>query len=169
MPSSPDPEHPAALRVNRRRQRVMLVLSGSLDRAAQETLSAAIAALEVGDAALAVDLTEVDFLDCSGLTVLVELRDRCAGMPTLIVPSPEQRRLLELTGLDRAFRVVTERGAAGLEVRSGKAGLLARAGAFAVAVVAAAGVAGIPRAEAHGGAVASSPTAGAALEHAPAS
>lgn len=56
-----------------------------------------------------VDLSAVTFIDASGLSELVAARRRVADTDVEIVlvdPSAPCRRILEVTGLDRAFEIV---------------------------------------------------------------
>ncbi len=56
---------------------------------------------------LVVDLAEVTFIDSTALGVLIEARSRMAdrGGFRLAAPGLEVRRALEVSGLDRHFRV----------------------------------------------------------------
>src|SRR5690606_14886925 len=61
---------------------------------------------DLGDRSLVVDLTEVDFIDSTGLGYLVELQsnsEREVGLK--VVAGSQVDRLLELTGLKSAFTV----------------------------------------------------------------
>ena len=60
---------------------------------------------------LGVDMTEVSFLDVSGLRVLLDAarRNRAAGGGFSVVrPSPMIRRLLELTAIDQSVTIVDQ-------------------------------------------------------------
>jgi anti-sigma B factor antagonist len=56
---------------------------------------------------LIVDLSEVTFIDSTGLGVLIEGRGRMADTRAfmLVAPNVETRRALEISGLDRHFAV----------------------------------------------------------------
>ena len=59
-----------------------------------------------------VDLSAVTFIDASGLSELVAARRKVADTDVEIVlvdPSAPCRRILEVTGLDRAFEIVDSR------------------------------------------------------------
>lgn len=58
---------------------------------------------------LIVELSEVAFIDSTGLGVLIEARGRMAnrGAFMLAAPNVETRRALEISGLDRHFAVHT--------------------------------------------------------------
>lgn len=58
-----------------------------------------------------VDLSAVSFIDSSGLALLIEhnmLRADERGRLTILHPSKSVRRLLQMTGLEGLFQVVTE-------------------------------------------------------------
>jgi anti-anti-sigma factor len=82
-------------------------LSGELDITGIDQLWQTLAALHRdGCAHVVLDLAELDFLDAAGLGVLVRgdrlFRD-AGGRLELTGLRPAQRRLLELTGLDRTL------------------------------------------------------------------
>jgi anti-sigma B factor antagonist len=82
---------------------VVVTCGGEIDLHTVEELRAAIAwAMSVQPALLRIDLTEVGFIDSSGLACLVDLASACRRHRTLmqILPSPRVRRLFELTGVD---------------------------------------------------------------------
>lgn len=61
---------------------------------------------DLGDRDLVVDLTEVDFMDSTGLGILVELESMITGEVKLMVIARSQvDRLLDLTGLKSHFQV----------------------------------------------------------------
>lgn len=84
-------------------QRVLRVL-GEIDLS---NARHALHALEgLGDGDLVVDLTDVEFMDSTGLGVLVELESKATGAVKLMVLDRSQvDRLLDLTGLKSHFRV----------------------------------------------------------------
>jgi anti-anti-sigma factor len=58
------------------------------------------------DRSVVLDLSSVSYLDSSGLGMLVLLRKRlarCGATVTLVGIQPHVRRILDITGLDRAF------------------------------------------------------------------
>jgi anti-anti-sigma factor len=84
-------------------------LSGELDVSGIHRLWDALAALrEEGHRHVVLDLSDLDFLDAAGLGALVRadrvFRDAGAEL-VLTGLRPAQRRLLEITGLDRALLV----------------------------------------------------------------
>lgn len=61
------------------------------------------------DGPVLLDLSAVSYLDSSGLGMLVLLRKRlarCGAAVTLVDVQPNILRVLEITGLDRAFQLV---------------------------------------------------------------
>ncbi len=84
-------------------------LSGSLDIATSPTVRAALLeASERGDHRLIVDLTEVEFLDSTGLGALIGAQRRAnemGGELRLVVKEGQIVRLLRITGLLKIFAV----------------------------------------------------------------
>lgn len=83
-----------------------LALSGEIDAHTAPALSAAIGELS-GNVAL--DLAGVDFVDSSGLRVLIDAHQSVSGRGdslTLKQPSDAVRRLLEISGVDEYLNVV---------------------------------------------------------------
>jgi anti-anti-sigma factor len=81
---------------------VVLALAGELDVAGVERLAAAAADIPAG-ASVVVDLTELGFMDSSGLRMLInlDLRSRVEGWPLSITdPQPPVARLLRLSGFE---------------------------------------------------------------------
>jgi anti-sigma B factor antagonist len=85
-------------------RRSVLSLRGELDVGNKDLLADAIgSALERGARMLVVDLSALDFMDCSGLSVLVETRKQLAdGRGQLVITGsqPIVRRLFHLMDLD---------------------------------------------------------------------
>ena len=90
-----------------------LALSGEIDIATAKGLRRELESLIAGAHSPAVlDLSEVTFIDAAGLSELVAARRKVAHTDVEIVlvePSEACRRVLEVTGLDRAFTIVTSR------------------------------------------------------------
>jgi anti-sigma B factor antagonist len=65
------------------------------------------AAAERGPERLIVELSDVSFIDSTGLGVLIEARTRLANRRAFLLVGPrlETRRALEISGLDRHFAV----------------------------------------------------------------
>ena len=87
-----------------RGRRSVLSLLGELDVCNKDLLAGAIgSALERGARMLVVDLSALDFMDCSGLSVLVETHKQLAeGQGQLVITGsqPIVRRLFHLMDLD---------------------------------------------------------------------
>lgn len=69
-------------------------------------------AIDQGKTRLIVDLSEVAFVDSTGLSVLVAALKRVRavnGTLALVVTDYDLERLLELTGLDKGFRIYRSR------------------------------------------------------------
>ncbi len=83
-----------------------LALSGEIDAHTAPALAAAIGELS-GNVAL--DLAGVDFVDSSGLRVLIDAHQSVSGRGdslSLKQPSDAVRRLLEISGVDEYLNVV---------------------------------------------------------------
>ena len=64
--------------------------------------------VEQGNYNLAVDLAAVDFMDSSGLAVLISGLRRTKehqGSLVLVAPTPSVKRVLSITGLDKVFPI----------------------------------------------------------------
>ena len=89
---------------------------GDLDMASGPSLrAAALQQLDDGWDQLVLDLTGCDFIDSSGVGVIVGLLRRIHsrdGRLELVVPLPEQRRIFELCRLDRIFALHADLDAA---------------------------------------------------------
>ncbi len=86
-------------------------VAGELDHATAEQLRGPLLEAIAGGAdGILVDLSECHFIDSTGLSVLVEARrllgDRNGGPSFgICCADPQVRRLLEITGLDRALEM----------------------------------------------------------------
>ena len=92
--------------VDRADGRVVVHLAGELDLYnAHQVREALLACCEEQPERFVVDLAGVDFIDSTGLGVLVEARSRMTDRQAfaLAAPGPETRRALEVSGLDRHF------------------------------------------------------------------
>ena len=87
-----------------------LTVSGDIDLATAPSLGRELeTVIAEAHSPAAIDLSAVTFIDASGLSELVAAKRRVAHTDVEIVlvdPSAPCRRILELTGLDRAFEVV---------------------------------------------------------------
>jgi anti-sigma B factor antagonist len=108
---------PEAFRIDQERPAgsdiVVFVLHGEVDLHVSPELRARLTdAIESGASGVVVDLSHVTFLDSMSLGVLLGalklLRAR-GGELRLVVPSPELRRIFELTLLDEVFALARTR------------------------------------------------------------
>jgi anti-sigma B factor antagonist len=91
----------------------VITVEGDLDLATAPALRQLLHdRIDDGEMHLILDLSRLDFLDSSGLGVLVgaarRVRTELAGTMTLRSPSPSVVRLLELTRLGHVFAVETD-------------------------------------------------------------
>lgn len=85
---------------------VVLGLSGELDLAGAPELDAALAAAREAGGGLTLDLSELEFIDSSGLGVLVRFHNAAAtaGYEYSVIAGPPQvHRAFVLSGLDQAL------------------------------------------------------------------
>jgi anti-sigma B factor antagonist len=103
------------VRSNRYGDEVVVVsLAGELDRSNVATAKLALGVVGADTALLVVDLYELEFLDSSGISMLVELSKDRDGETLRIVPSPnpEVTRILDLTGIGSLIQIATDSKAA---------------------------------------------------------
>jgi anti-sigma B factor antagonist len=103
---------------------VALSLHGELDQATVPALHAAADPLvEDGEISVLMDLSDCSFIDSSGLAAFVVIRERVTATPgrgfAICCPDSQVRRLLELTGLDRAMGLAKSRDEAIASLREG--------------------------------------------------
>ena len=91
----------------------VLRVTGEVDLATSPQLREACEqAAATTPATVRVDLTQVTFLDSTGISVLVQMHKRLEGQGGALVLhglSAQARRVLEVAGLDAFFRVTDER------------------------------------------------------------
>jgi anti-sigma B factor antagonist len=87
----------------------LIKVSGEVDIETSPVLDVHLQALvDDGQTSVTVDLTEVSFLDSTGLSVLIGALKRCQGAGgelRLLAPQPSVMRVLEITGLTAAFDI----------------------------------------------------------------
>lgn len=110
----PGPYHPDVFRVTRseREGAVHLALTGELDLAGVDRLAAAAADIPPG-ASVVVDVTELSFMDSTGVRMLMnlDLRSRAEGWSLAITrPQPGVARLLRLSGFAERVPIDGEGG-----------------------------------------------------------
>ena len=96
--------------VNRHTLIPTICIIGELDLASAPSLSKALDEFLPIDAPIIVDLSDVTFIDSSGLSVLVQARQRLGTSSTgnpirLVVVRPAVQRIFEITGLDQVFEI----------------------------------------------------------------
>ena len=85
---------------------VVVALRGDLDVTGTADAEAAIMALLARGQHMVVDMSALDFIDCSSLGAMLRMRGHAwRGDVVLAAPQPHVRRLLALTGNDEVFRV----------------------------------------------------------------
>ena len=105
-PTSIGRDEPASFAIVERGKHV--VLSGELDLAAKAELHRCLDAVRPPGGELVVDLTDVSFIDSSGIEALCSARRRLVtqgGAVVLRNPTAIVMRALELTGVARLFRI----------------------------------------------------------------
>jgi anti-sigma B factor antagonist len=93
---------------------VVVALAGEMDRANVGSAHRVIEEVTTGDAdeILVVDLSALEFIDSSGIELLVGLaRDDRAGEGLRVVPSdaPAVARIMSVTGVDAMIRIARDR------------------------------------------------------------
>ncbi len=85
-----------------------IVVRGDVDMATAPDLRRTLDDLVDGGAAqIVLDCRELDFLDSSGIGVLVAVRSRLAGAGDLVLEAPRAnvQKVLEVTGVDREITI----------------------------------------------------------------
>jgi stage II sporulation protein AA (anti-sigma F factor antagonist) len=87
-------------------ERGTLRLAGELDASNADELARALE--QDSSDELTLDLRELEFLDSSGLQVLIRAARRLEGRGHLVLVSPQEhvRRLFAVSGVDRVVRIV---------------------------------------------------------------
>jgi anti-anti-sigma factor len=86
--------------------RAVIAVKGEIDMATVDGLSDALAAAtRDGADEVWIDLTDVDFLDSTGLSALVSGHRALDGRLAVICPDGAARRALDVSGLDEVIRV----------------------------------------------------------------
>ena len=87
----------------------LIRLRGDLDAATVADLWHRIDGLDPGAGRTVLDLHDLDFVDSSGIGLLFRLQQRVADAGGMVVargPSPQLRRLMEMTQLNRVIAIV---------------------------------------------------------------
>lgn len=89
--------------------RTVFVLDGDLDVHSAPLVQQAVAvAVDEGASDVVLDLAHIDFVDSSGIGVLIACHKRAAGQDGRLIvrsPAPRVARLLEITTLDRVLNI----------------------------------------------------------------
>ncbi|MEO7428337.1 MAG: STAS domain-containing protein [Acidimicrobiales bacterium] len=109
MPSDPSQAADAATLAVDEGRAPVVSLHGDVDLSAVDAVRSVIGeALELADGSVVVDLSDVTFMDSSGLGLLVSAKDEGAARSVELVLrriSPAAQRILELAGTTDWFRV----------------------------------------------------------------
>jgi len=102
---------PFSVEVERRGTTAIVAVTGELDIATAPKFSGAITTLEPGYATLVVDLSDCTFFASSGISILLEERQRAEveGFELLVVKAPPPvQRMFDLAGLDDKLTFVEQ-------------------------------------------------------------
>jgi anti-anti-sigma factor len=106
----PQPEAFACVRIDARDGDVQVAVSGELDLASADDLNLTLSAAQADERTVTLDLRRLQFMDCTGLRVLVAAADRAgaSGDRFRIVRGPPAiDRLLLLTGFEHRFEMTS--------------------------------------------------------------
>lgn len=95
--------------VRREGPAAVIAISGELDLASGPSLEEALSALDSDAALVVVDLRKLEFMDSTGLSIIVRAHQRLAERNcelSLVRGSPQVQRLLDLTGVAERVRLV---------------------------------------------------------------
>ena len=105
------------IQVSPRGKASVVTLRGEVDlRSSPQLRQALLELLEKRVSHVVVDLTNVSYMDSSGVGTLVELKrkaERSRGKVTLVGPQPRVRSVFEITQLDKFFNIVATLAEAG--------------------------------------------------------
>jgi anti-sigma B factor antagonist len=88
-----------------------IALDGEIDAHTAPELAARYTELPAGDADVVIDMSKVDFMDSSGLRVIIELHQRAENAERRLVlraPSQPVARLIEVSGLNGHLHVADD-------------------------------------------------------------
>jgi anti-sigma B factor antagonist len=88
---------------------MLVQLSGDVDIAVKDEVSARLEAAAAGADVVDIDLSQVDYADSTALGLFIRLRNRMnerGGTVRLVSPSPRMRKLLDYAGLVHVFEIV---------------------------------------------------------------
>lgn len=111
--AGPDGLHIEFLRIG---HRAVLAASGEIDIASVDALrDAAQHALAAGALELWIDLSEIEFMDSSGLRTLIDTRQAvlASGRHLIVIcPPGPVRRVMEISGVEAAMEIYPDRASA---------------------------------------------------------
>jgi anti-anti-sigma factor len=117
-PLIPPAEEPPGMAIDQATvgRRTVLGVSGEIDLSTATMLRAAIeSALDRAPRELWIDLSEIEFMDSTGLHALLDARRHAVTHNcrlAVVCPAGSVRRLLEITGVDAAMTIYADRDAA---------------------------------------------------------
>ena len=97
--------------VSKDRDRATVAVRGELDMSGIDRVNRAFAEAEEGTKLLVLDLSQLDFIDSTGLEVILRAARRAhdnGGRLVVSRPSRYVRRLLEMTAIDQSLDVVDD-------------------------------------------------------------
>ena len=111
LPSAGEPSPELVLSESRIGHRLVLAAEGEVDIASADELRAALAAaVHSGAVEIWLDLTDVEFMDSTGITAVVDARSQLDGRRfAVICPPGPVRRVFEIAGIDRAIPIHASR------------------------------------------------------------
>lgn len=95
--------------VRREGSAALIAIRGELDLASGPRLEEELSALDPGVTLVVVDLRQLEFMDSTGLSIIVRAHQRLAEGDrelSLVRGSPQVQRLLDLTGVAERLRLV---------------------------------------------------------------
>jgi anti-anti-sigma factor len=106
---------PFRVRVQKTDGETVVVASGELDLATTGELRSCLTELRGGDHPIRLDMTDVEFMDSSGLHTLIRATEdfAAAGSRFVIVPSEPVRRVLEMVDLQDRLPIERHAGRSG--------------------------------------------------------
>jgi anti-anti-sigma factor len=106
---------PFRVRVQKTDGETVVVASGELDLATTDELRSCLTELRGGDHPIRLDMTDVEFMDSSGLHTLIRATEDFAadGSRFMIVPSEPVRRVLEMVDLQDRLPIERHAGRGG--------------------------------------------------------
>jgi anti-sigma B factor antagonist len=92
--------------------RVLVVVRGEVDLFTAPQLHEALDGLDAGAREVVVDLSEVAFIDSTGLGVLIGVAKKlqsASGALAIVCPAEKIRRIFQITGLDQVLAIHASR------------------------------------------------------------